>query len=52
MPTWLEEHLQLFGDQLQMFAYGILSVDVALIDTSMRELDTSLGGTRIANNLE
>lgn len=34
----------------QMFAYRILSVDVALIDTFMRDLKTSFGGTRIANN--
>ena len=33
-----------------MFACGILSVDVTLIDTSMRDLKTSFGGTRIANN--
>ena len=33
-----------------MFAYGIFSVDVALIDTSMRVLEICFGGTRIANN--
>lgn len=33
-----------------MFAYGILSIEVALIYTFMRDLKTCFGGTRIANN--
>lgn len=33
-----------------MFAYGILSIHVTLIDTSVRDLETCFGGTRIANN--
>lgn len=33
-----------------MFAYGILSGDVALIDTSVRDLNTSFGGTRMEDS--
>lgn len=33
-----------------MFAYGILGLNVALIDTSVRDLDTSFGGTRMEDS--
>jgi hypothetical protein len=37
--------------QLQMFAYGVLSVHVTLMGRYMHDLETSAGGTRIANTV-
>ena len=37
--------------QLQMFAYGICSVDVILMGRYTHDFETSTGGTRIANTV-
>lgn len=37
--------------QLQMFADGILSVEVTLMGQYMHDLETSTGGTRLANTV-